>query len=201
MKNKRLRLLIVAIVIFGIALLAKGQVAWAGPNSDTVSVAVESQGDASASLGVEPGSVKPPSPKFSTCKNGVYSVGGVVVMTIKDLRPSYCVEAELGNQYYPVHAIQEDAGDPVAHFLIVRIYRSSKLQDELSFADGSIEGCYAVPPEKQVQFYFYDYYWRQFGVRTEAPLVWDLVNTRIDDAYKVTCAFTQFSGVYGLLGK
>lgn len=201
MTNKYLRIFIAFVAILGIALLAKGQVAWAGPNNDTVLMAVDPQGEFSESYAVEPGSVKPPPPKIQICEDGFYSVGGVVVMEVKDLQPGYCVEAELSNPNFPLYPVQVEAGNPLAPFLFVRIYYSGSLVDELPFDDGTIDACYAIPPEKQAQIYFYDYYWKRFKKLTEAPLLWDLVETRVDGQNKTACAFTQFSGAYGLIGK
>lgn len=201
MTNKFFRVVIAVVVVLGIALLAKGQVAWAGPNN-AAPAAVSGQGDTSVLLAKpKPGSVKPPPPVLHACAKGLYSVGGVVVMEIKDLEPGYCVEAELSSPYFPVYPIQAEAGNALAHFLFVRIYFHGSLTDDLPAEDGTVDACYAIPPEKQAQFYFYDFYWKRFEKRAEAPLVWDLIDTRVDTEGKTACAFTQVSGVYGLIGK
>lgn len=201
MNNKYFRTVIAVVVVLGIALLAKGQVAWAG-QSDNISPAVGRENEASVSLAVPgPGSVKPPPEKFYVCENGLYSVGGVVTIEIKDLKPSYCVEAVLWNPMFQIKRIPQDAGTVLAHFLFLRIYYAGRLAYEIPAGDGSVEACYALPPEKLGQFFFYDFYGKRFGKRTEPPTSWDALETTVDTEKKTACAFTQVSGVYSLVGK
>ena len=200
--NKNLRLILAVVMALGIVLLAKGQVAWAGTTDNSAPSAGLGLGVSPVVLAeLEPGSVKPPPPAFRVCEDGLYSVGGVVVMEIRDLKPRYCVEAELWSPLFPVSPIQADAGKPLAHFLFLRIYFGGMLTDDLPAGDGTIDACYALPPEKQAQFYFYDYYWKHFEKMTVAPSMWAQLETRFDIEKKTACAFTQVSGVYGLIGK
>lgn len=202
MNGKFIRLLIAAAFILGIVLLAGGQEVWAGTQSASEAVAVLEQGDSSIPLSQsEPGSVKPPPPEFSVCADGRYSVGGVVILAIKDLKPGYCIKALLWDPYYQTNLIPEGAGKPLAHMLYLRVFFEGSLVYDVPAADGVLESCYAIPPEKQAQVYIYDYYGVRFEKRTEPPQTWNLLQTRVDDNNKVACAFTQTSGVYALVGK
>lgn len=199
--GKYTRVIIAVIFILGIALLARIDAAWAQPREKD-DLSVRSRGQSAMDLDKpEPGSVKPPPKKFSSCKNGTYSVGGVVILTITDLKSGYCVEAELWNPRFQIKRLPDDAGVPLAHLLFVRIYYAGRLVHEIPEGDGIVEACYAVPPGKQGQFYFYDFYWERFNKESKAPPEWDLIDTRVDADGKVACTSTQVTGVYGLMGK
>lgn len=202
MKIKFLRAVIAVAIVFGIALLTNGQVAWAGQDAVSDPVAAVEQGEPAvfpAKPG--PGSVKPPPSTFSACENGFYSVGGVATIEIKDLKPGYCIEAVLWNPRFQIHRLPDDAGSPLAHMLFLRVYLNGRLVYDVPPGDGTVETCYALPPDKQAQFYFYDFYGKRFNKRTEMPRTWDVLDTRVDTDKKTACAFTQASGVYGLIGK
>lgn len=192
------------VVVLGIVLLAKGRIAWAGQERNAAPTGGELQSENSVSYAAEPGSVKPPPPVQTFCKkNGHYSVGGEVIMEIKDLKPGYCVETELSSSFYPVPT---DLGGPLADFLFLRIYYDGNLIDTLPSGDGTITACYAIPPEKQAQIYYYDFYWnydfdlKMFTEQTGSLPTW--VPAPVASAEnKTACASTQFSGVYGLIGK
>ena len=174
----------------------------ARPTSEDDSTIEFGQGEPSEALSQsEPGSVKPPPGKGSFCQEGLYSVGGVVTLEIEDLAPGYCIEAELWNPSFKANLIPEEAGKVLAHTLFLRVYYHGRLAYEVLPGDGIVEACYAIPPEKQVQFYFYDFYGKRFEKRTEPPETWDPVETRVDENNIIACAFTQTSGAYDLVGK
>lgn len=202
MKSMYLRMFIAVAMVLGIALLANGQAAWAVQDNASEPLLVKEQGEsAPAPAKPGPGSVKPPPAEFHACENGFYSVGGVVTLEIKDLKPGYCVEAVLWNPRFQIKRIPDGVGQVLAHMLFLRIYYAGRLTYEVPAEDGSIETCYAIPPEKQAQFYFYDFYGKRFHKRSEPPKSWDQIATRVDDGQKTACAFTQVSGVYALIGK
>jgi hypothetical protein len=202
MTHKYFRLVIAIVLVLGIAMLAKGQVVWAGQDDGSTPAAASAQGEYTVSLaGPKPGSVKPPPEEFYTCVDGFYSVGGVVTLDIKDLKPGYCVEAVLWNPRFQIHRLPDGAGSPLAHMLFLRIYLNGRLVYEILPGDGTVEACYALLPDKQAQFYFYDFYGMRFNKLTETPKTWDTLDTRLDTDKKTACAFTQVSGVYGLIGK
>ncbi len=202
MKTKFLRAVLAVVVVLGIALMAKGQVAWADQSETTDSVVALGQGDFSV-LPAEPGpgSVKPPPEVFYACENGIYSVGGVATIEIKDLKPGYCIEAVLWNPRFQIHRLPDGVGSPLARMLFLRVYLNGRLVYDVPPGDGTVETCYALPPDKEAQFYFYDFYGKRFNKRTELPRTWDTLDTRVDTDKKTACAFTQVSGVYGLIGK
>jgi len=198
MIQKYLRVIIVMIALIGIAVLAKNQVAWAGPATETKQVNDLGQTQFSISLNKpNPGSVNPPPSSFRGCENDLHSVAGVFTVEIKDLKPGYCVEVELSDPAY-VGRIPEDAGKTLADMGIFRIYFHGDLVYELPMADGSIQTCFAIPPKKQALIYFYDFFGERFEKRTSQPL-WEKIDNTIDQ--NVACAFTQKSGMYALIGK
>lgn len=155
----------------------------------------------SFNFGQGSGSVKPPPSTLVACENGFYSVGGVATIEIKDLKPGYCIEAVLWNPRFQIHRLPDGVGAPLAHMLFLRVYLNGRLVYDVPSGDGTVETCYSLPPDKQAQFYFYDFYGKRFNKRTELPRTWDTLETTIDDQNKTACAFTQVSGVYGLIGK
>jgi hypothetical protein len=200
--RKYLRFFVAGMIVLAIALLATGQVAWARQGDPSAPAVVSAQGDFSVSwAGSQPGSVKPPPSEFTACENGSYSVGGVVTLEIKDLKPGYCVEAKLWNPRFQIKRLPDGVGDPLAHMLFLRVYLNGRLVYEIPTADGTVESCYALPPDKSGQFYFYNFYGMRFKKLAEPPKTWDALETQVDTETKTACAFTQVSGVYGLIGK
>jgi hypothetical protein len=201
MKNRYLRAILAVVIVLGIALLAGGQQAWAGQVDSTPLEVLAGQGGFTVAQAGQPGSVKPPPREFYACENGLYSVGGVVTLEIKDLKPGYCIEAVLWNPRFQIHRLPDGAGSALAHMLFLRVYLNGRLVYEVPAGDGTVETCYALPPDKQGQFYFYNFYGMRFKKLTKPPVTWDTLETRIDTDKKTACAFTQVSGVYGLIGK
>jgi len=201
MTNKYFRTILAIIAVLGIALLARGRVAWAGQDNTVGSAVILEQNNLIPLAGPDPGSVKPPPTKFSACKDGFYSIGGVVTLEIKYLKPEYCIEASLWNPKFQIKRIPDGAGKALADFLFLKVYYSGHLVYDIPATDGTISACYAIPPKKQAQFYFYDFYGERFEKRTEPPHIWDILPTAVDPEKKIACAFTQVSGVYGLIGK
>ncbi|MFZ5884597.1 MAG: hypothetical protein ACOYYI_12530 [Chloroflexota bacterium] len=202
MKIHPLRILLALSVVLTIFFLAGGETVWAVQGGgQSVSASLNRSGFAPAPGKPGPGSVKPPPPFLAICKDGLYSIGGVVALEIKDLKPGYCVEAILWNPRFQIRRIPEDAGKPLAHLLFLRVYYAGRLTYEILPGEGTVEACYALPPEKQGQFYFFDFYGMRFKKLTRPPLTWDPIETRTDTEKKTACAFTQVSGVYALVGK
>jgi len=197
MIKKYLRVMIVIAALIGIAVLAKNQVAWAGPAAQARQVNDLGQAQPSSSLdSSNPGSVQAPPSSHKGCKNDNFSVGGAITFEIKDLKPGYCVETDLWDTTFGV--IPEDIGKVLGYKGVIRIYFHGELVYELPAADGSVQACYAIPPEKQAQVYFYDFFGQRFEKRTDSPS-WETIDTTVDQ--NIACAFTQKSGVYALIGK
>ena len=201
MNTRFVRVIIAIGIVSGILLMAAGQVVWAEPAEVSASTTSSEIVSSSPLLNTESGSVKPPPSKLTACGNGSYSVGGVVVLEITDLKPDYCVIAVLRNPKFQVKRIPSDEGKPQAQFLFLHMYYKKKLIHEVPATDGTIVACYALPPEKTVKFFFYDLYWARFKTLTAAPAAWAALDTQVNDGNKTACAFTPFSGVYALVGK
>ncbi len=201
MKHNSLRLLLTLLTVLVIFLLAGRQTAWAVQEvPPAASISSQPSGFIPAPDKPGPGSVKPPPAKLYFCKDGLYSVGGVVAMEIKDLKSGYCVEALLWNPRFQIRRLPEEAGAPLAHLLFLRIYYSGRLTYEIPPADGSVQSCYALPLDKKGSFYFFDFYGMRFKKLTRPPLTWNPIDTLEDTQNKTICAFTQVSGVYALVG-
>jgi hypothetical protein len=192
-----LRLFIVLILIAGIALLAGENAAWAGPAqaNDPVGQAVVSNEPALHKD--DPGSVKPPPPFVLICKEGVKSVGGVVTLEVKNLAEGYCIIASLRNPAYGLGQFPKDAGKPLAHFTILRVFYHGRLVNDLPTEDGQARLCYAVPPGKTGKLYFHDFYGSRFGRHGKND--WVPLDTTVDNG--IACAASQETGAYALMGK
>lgn len=202
MKHHLLRIFLALTVILTMFLLAGGETAWAVQGAPKASgLSLNQTGFAPASGKPGPGSVKPPPPPSAICKDGLYSIGGVATLEIKDLKPGYCLEAILWNPRFQFRRLPEDAGKPLAHLLFLRIYYAGRLTYEILPGDGTAEACYALPPDKQGKFYFFDFYGMRFKKLSRPPLTWESIETRTDTQKKTACTFTQTSGVYALVGK
>jgi len=196
--NKYLRIIVVLALVLGIAILAKDNVAWAEPNTEADS-SVLAQDDFSDLLaGPEPGSVKPPRPEIKLCEDGVYSVGGVATLRVSQLAPGYCVEASLHNKNFAVGRIPDGAGKTLAKVTFLRVFYQGKFVYEVPPEDGDIEICYAVPPGKQAEIYFYNHYGPRFGEGTGQP-AWEPLPTTVENG--IACAPAQTSGAYALIGQ
>jgi hypothetical protein len=196
--NKYVRLLLVVALVLGIAFLAKDEVAWADPSAQG-DISGPSQGDASSlAAKPDPGSVKPPRPEIKFCDNGIYSVGGVATFTVNDLAPGYCLEAFLHNKNYAIGRIPDGAGNILAHVTFLRVFYQGQFTYDVPPEDGDIKICFAVPPGKQAEIYFYDHYAARFGKGTGQP-AWEPLPTTLENG--LACAPAQTSGAYALIGK
>jgi hypothetical protein len=145
-----------------------------------------------------PGSVKPPPAEITVCETGDFSVGGVSVLKVKDLKSGYCLTAFLRNHAFALGRIPDGAGKVLAHITFLQVFYQGRFVYDVPVADGDIEICYAVPPGTQAEIYFFDFYGPRFGMRTGQP-VWKPLATTVTDG--VACAKAQTSGAYALIGK
>jgi hypothetical protein len=194
----KLRFLIVLVLVAAIAAIARSNVAWAGAVG-TSGMAIQQQEQFSpASDKPDPGSVRPPSGDLTVCEEGSRSVGGVSTLEVTDLAPGYCIVAFLRNHAFAVGRIPDGAGSVLAHITFLRVFYHGRLIQELPEEDGRVEICYAVPPGKTAQIYFFNFYGPRFGDRTGQPS-WEPLETTLDGS--VACAAAQISGAYALIGK
>jgi len=145
-----------------------------------------------------PGSVKPPPAAITICENGDFSVGGVSIVKVKELKSGYCLVAFLRNHAFALGRIPDGAGKVLANITFLQVFYQSRFVYEVPVADGAIEICYAVPPDTQAQIYFFDFYGPRFGTRTGQP-AWEPLETTVTAG--VACAKAQTSGAYALIGK
>ena len=216
--GKIVRTCIAIIMLLGLVLLARNNVAWAAtPASRGDQLSGEKTG-LSAALDRDKncdkdrnkdkdkckckkgncGSVKPPSEAVTACKDGLYSLGGVSTLEIKDLARGYCLVADLWNHAFSPRTFPEDVGKALARITLLRVFYHGELVEELPTKDGTVQICYAVPPKKEGQLYFLDFYAENFG-RPSDQAVWVPVETTVEGG--MACAAAQLSGAYALIGK
>lgn len=166
----------------------------AGANTQQWDIGLYRTGIASA---IKPGTVKPPPGEVTTCENGIYSVGGVSTLEVTDLAPGYCIVAFLRNHAFALGRIPDGAGKILARITFVRVFYHGMLLPEVAAGDGEVQICYAIPPGKNAQIYFFDFYGPRFGERTGQP-AWELLETTIDGG--LACASAETTGAYALIG-
>lgn len=196
--GKYFRILIVIALVAGIGLLASNRVAWAGRGAEQ-SQAVQSVGQSAPALAKpEPGSVKPPPAKLTACQDGIHSLGGISTLEITDLAPGYCLAADLWNRAFAVGRIPDGAGKILADITFLRVFYHGELVHDLPVEDGQVQICYAVPPGKTAQIYFFDFYGPRFGEQTGQP-AWEPLATTVEGG--IACAAAQTTGAYALIGE
>jgi hypothetical protein len=196
--NKTNRIILVLALTLGVAALAWDRVAWADPASAESPSALTGVDASSDQAKGNPGTVKPPRKGIRTCENGLNSVGGVATINITDLVPGYCLEAFLHNKNYALGRIPDGAGKILANVTFLKVYYQGKFSYEVPEEDGDLEICFAVPPGKVAQIYFYNHYGPRFGQGTGQP-GWEPLPTTVVDG--VACAPAQISGAYALIGQ
>jgi hypothetical protein len=145
----------------------------------------------------DPGTVKPPPGDLTICENGVHSAGGVSILTVTNLKPGYCIVANLKKNALAVGRLPDGAGSFLADVTFLRVFYHGKLVSELPTADGQSQICYAAPPGKTVQIYFLDFYGPRFGRPDQRN--WVPLDTTVTGG--LACASAQSSGTYALVGK
>ncbi len=199
--HKYIRVILILTLMSGILMLAKSNTAWASPAEEVVqSDLPQAPLPAPVLDRPEPGSVKPPPRRVKLCEDGVKSVGGVAVLKVTELERGYCVQAFLWNHKYAFGRIPKDSGKILAHITFLQIFHYGRFVQELPAQAGNIEICYAVPPGKQAQIYFYDYHRsRHKEEDSKAANVWEPLPTTVTNG--IACVQAQFSGAYALIGK
>ena len=197
--NKTIRILIAIAFVGTIAILARNNVAWAGSAAESRQAVSSQQGAPADFAKKDPGgSVKPPPGETTICEDDIKSVGGVATLDVKNLAPGYCLVAFLRNHAFAVGHIPDGAGKVLAHITFLRVFYHGKLVYELPTEDGQVQICYAIPPGKTAQIYFFDFYGPRFGERTGQPS-WEPLDTTVDGG--MACAAAQMTGAYALIGK
>jgi hypothetical protein len=193
-----IRLLIVVVLVAGVILLAGEKGAWAGSRQGSDPVAQQVVSNQPALDKPNPGSVKPPPPDVIIPVTGVTSVGGVSTLNVQCLPKDYYIAATLWNNAFAIGKIPETAGDALAPITVLRVFYKGELVSEIPAQPNcEITICYAVPPEKTGQIYFYDFYGPRFGRNGSRD--WVAEKTTVTD--NIACAPASATGAYALIGK
>ena len=139
--------------------------------------------------------MQPPPPEVLRCEGGISSLAGVSTLSVTDLAPGYCLAAFLRDHGFALGRIPPGAGQFLADITFLRIYYYGKLVSGLSEDDGRVRVCYAVPPGKQAQIYFLDFY----GSQSNGQSSWEPLTTTVNN-HGVACAKAQTTGAYALIG-
>jgi hypothetical protein len=197
--KKFIRMLLILTLTLGILALARNRVVWAGSTNESSQPALALDKGISAPLAKpDPGSVKPPPPAITVCKEGTNSIGGLAILKVLRLKLDYCLEAFLWNHAFAIGRIPDGAGKVLADITFLKVYYKSAFIYDVPVADGDVKICYAVPPGTQAQIYFFDFYGAHFKQRTGQP-AWEPLETTVKDG--IACAKAQTSGAYALIGK
>lgn len=146
-----------------------------------------------------PGSVKPPPAELTVCEVGDFSVGGVSILKVHQLAAGYCLTASLWNHAFALGRIPDGSGKTLADVTFLRVFYHGRFVYDVPSQDGTIEICYAVPPNiNKATIYFFDFYGPRFGQRTGQPS-WEPLQTTVTAG--VACAPAQTSGAYALIGQ
>lgn len=192
------RVSIVITVLLAMILVARNNVAWAGPAAgvpQSPDVAID-QSLVSPDKS-DDGTVKPPPPEIVICEEGVHSVGGVSTLEVNNLTPGYCLAAFLRNHAFSLGRIPDGAGEVLAPITFMRVFYHGRPVYELPEEDGQAEICYAIPPGMTGQIYFLNFYGPRFGERSGQPS-WEPLETTVSDG--IACAAAQTTGAYALIG-
>ena len=192
------RILIAFILLVGLVFLAGRNVASADPVGENAQAVQPRDLYSPAAAKPDPGTVKPPPGDVTFCEDGSWSVGGVSTLEVTDLAPGYCIVAFLRSHAFAVGRIPDGAGNVLAHITFVRVFYHGRLVYDLPVEDGTMEICYAVPPGKTGQIYFFDFYGPRFGERSGQPS-WEPLETTVSGG--TACAAAQTTGAYALIGQ
>jgi len=196
--NKYLRLILVLALASGIALLARGKVAWATPSGEaSLSASAQEDQSPAAKKDVDcdkpenkhkkecKGTVKPPHPgPVIIPVTGSYSVGGFCTLDIIFTDPTVSLNADIQT---PLPGELPDDVQRVRQGCLLTYFDEDGQIDAIPPGGGSTTICFAaIPGSKPTTLYFYDLY---------APEpAWVPLPTTVENG--VACATGNASGVY-----
>lgn len=191
--SKYLRVFIMIVVLLGILGLAQSRVAWAQPSAEP-GQSVQSQDVSSApqpELDAEKkgGTVKPPPGKTKICKNGIYSLGGVATLTVKNLAKDYCILASLQKSKLASGHVPKNAGKILADVTVIQVMYKNRRVSKLPAYAGTVELCYAVPPGRTASLY----------ILHDGSGTWEPLGTTVSTG--TACGSARVSASYALIGK
>jgi len=192
--GKFVRILIAISLVLGITVLARNNVAWAGPAAEADQSALAQDDLNDPGHDDDPGTVKPPPGKTMICKKGVYSVGGSSVLRVTKLAKRYCVKASTTRRSRATGTIPDGAGRLLSNAVFLQmLYRDHPIL-KLPEKYGQVQICFAVPHHRHAKIYFLNSSGNQSGNPTWVPL-------RTTVRHGVACASAQITGSYALIGK
>lgn len=197
------RSLLAVILILGVVFLTRNNVAWADAVDADSPVAILAEGQPSLpQAGIPKGSiVPPPTTSGRICSPndvpGVYPIGGVAVLYVDELDPGYCVQANIiiVQQQKKTGKLPEGGQAFLSKIALFRVYKQG-LVDKVPLDDANMSLCFALPPDKEGEIYFYDYYGADFFGRKENP-GW-VVNGTVDNE-GIVCTSAMATGAYVLI--
>jgi hypothetical protein len=199
--NKYFRILISILVVLGLVLVARSQVAGAElPSGAEPSIAAEDQGSVSLyghgddDDDEHRGTVKPPPSRRKICKKGVYSVGGTATIKVTRLAKHYCIHTDLKKRTHVHGYIPQGAGKLLSDVVLLQFFYRNHAISRLPDKAGEALICFAVPPGKKASIYFLNSLGKKDGKPTWVP-----ISTTVKNG--MACAEAELSGSYALIGK
>lgn len=204
---KYFRLFIAILMILGLVVLAKSNIAWAAKSSG------QSDQSAPQSIGQSDqsdkddcdknpnrekckdkkkkcnpkkencGSVKPPPKNLIIPVTGEYSIGGFCTLRVEFYGEDHRLN---GSIITPLPRPLPEDVHKVELGCLLTYYKSDERIDEMLPEAGKTTICFASSPQKDMQIYFYDYY--------SIDPQWSPLETTVTDG--IACAGANKSGVY-----
>jgi len=75
-----------------------------------------------ATVQLDPGTVKPPPANINVCSPGIYSLGCISTLQVNQLAPDYCLHAFLWKNGFAIGRIPGDAGSILSEVTFVEFY-------------------------------------------------------------------------------
>lgn len=122
-------------------------------------------------------SVIPPDDDIEVCKRGEYSVGGVAILDVKNLRGEDCLSAYTRDADPALDQLPQGSGAILSDVIVMT----------LPPRGGVLKVCFAVPPGEKAQIY------------STKGGTWTAVKTHVKNG--VACAEVKDTGGYALVGR
>ncbi len=182
--KQKIQFLIAVVMSIGVIFLASNRVAWANGMPAKESQVLQDPQRSVAAVAAAPGSVRPPSiAPIIPVTGGVYSIGGVCVLELKNMSAEIKLDAEL----LALDVLEETPKEftrYLAGVCSLAYQKSGELITDLVLADGNAEICFAALPQTPSQIYVYD------------DTTWFVLETVLKDG--MMCADASKTGKYVL---
>lgn len=150
------RVAIAVVVLLGVVMLARNQVAWAGNQPVQGQAVARQEQVAPAVADAKPGSVKPPPvvvPPIT--KPGNYSVGGVCTVIVDQIVSTVTLHVNL-LPFDSVHNRPVETKRYLAGVCQVKFVMSGKGVTDVTPQDATVKICFAAIPNTTDNLYVYD---------------------------------------------